>query len=76
VREIRAKGNRLPARGQARPNIKGGLDCRVPHDDRKRGEAIAPVPASRVIGVSPKHSRLDCLATGESDRRRNAGHHD
>ena len=29
VHASRAKGNRLPARGQARPNIKGGLDDRA-----------------------------------------------
>jgi hypothetical protein len=52
----RAKGNRLPARGQARPNIKGGLDDR----------AIASVAEqSPTAGGSGDHSVAEALAPSD-----------
>ena len=38
---FRAKGNRLAARGQARPNIKGGLDDRAIASVAKRSRGSA-----------------------------------
>jgi hypothetical protein len=62
VLACRAKGNRLPPCGQARPNIKGGLDNR----------AIASL-ALRSRGGANVEVQKQASARGSTERRQRAG---
>ena len=63
---IRAKENHLPACGQARPNIKGGLDDRA---IARVAEQSSGASDHLAIQTSPRRSSVRRVAAVESERR-------
>jgi hypothetical protein len=71
---FRAKGNRLPARGQARPNIKGGLDDRAiasvaKHSSGPEGSDVSCGESARPVSAAPAIPSSAIQSCGQRPRR-------